>query len=86
MAILGGLELIIAKPLAAGLAKLFSAKVAAGLAAGSAIVIKTHLLTKGVEWANKEFGVNLSASMLETGMSIIENLSHLRAMQQLEKV
>ncbi|KAA0139147.1 hypothetical protein FYZ48_10915 [Gimesia chilikensis] len=72
MAFLGGLEILIAKPLLGLLAKVgISGKVATALSAGAAVGISALAIKKGIEWANRTYGVQLKEEWILIGKSAI---------------
>jgi len=89
MAFLGGLELLIAKPLLALLGKIgVSGKVAAALSAGAAVGISAVAIKSGINWANRTYGVQLNESSVAIGKKAIDialnSRSCVEALQQIE--
>lgn len=73
MPFLGGLELLIAKPLLALLGKIgVSGKVAAALSAGAAVGISAVAIKAGIQWANRIYGVQLKESWVAIGKKAVE--------------
>lgn len=65
MPLLGGLELLLAKPLYLGLCKLgVSSKVAMSISAGASVVVTQQAIKKGAEWASREYGFEIQPAWL----------------------
>jgi hypothetical protein len=73
MAFLGGLELLIAKPLLALLGKIgIAGKVATALSAGAAVGISAVAIKAGIQWANRTYGVELKEAWVSIAKKAVE--------------
>jgi hypothetical protein len=73
MAFLGGLELFVGKGLIYLLGKIgVTGKVAAALSAGGAVIITAVAIRKAIQWANKEYKVNISEEHFAAGLKALE--------------